>query len=123
MTDIATQHAEEAAFLWLLRDDAAGRPDYTLDELAALDERVEAHLDGLRVRGEAGWEVCRRQLEDFPEAGEVFAATVLALESRDARRLESVVAIATGRGDPRGLVAGFAWLPQRRVRDEIEGLL
>ena len=51
---VLDRHAEEAAFLWLLRDRAVARPQYTLDTLAELDQRVEAHLDGLRVAGEAG---------------------------------------------------------------------
>src|SRR5262245_31295550 len=120
MTDIVTQHAEEAAFLWLLRDDAARRPDYTSDELAEVDERVEAHLDGLRVR----WEACWQQLEAFPESGEVFAAAVLALESRNRGRIQPVVDVAVS--DPagrRGLVAAFGWLPFRRVREQIDVLL
>ena len=56
--EIVTQHAEEAAFLWLLRDGAVRVPHYQLPDLAKLDGRVEAHLDGLRVNGDPGWEIC-----------------------------------------------------------------
>lgn len=45
---IIDQHAEGAAFLWLLRDAAVAAPHYSLKDLAGLDNRVEAHLDGLR---------------------------------------------------------------------------
>ena len=55
------RHAEEAAFLWLLRDRAVARPQYTLDSLAELDQRVEAHLDGLRVAGEIGARLAQDQ--------------------------------------------------------------
>lgn len=41
--------AEEAAFLWLKRDHAVRAPHYSLGDIVKLDERVEAHLDGLRV--------------------------------------------------------------------------
>ena len=51
---IVTQHAEEAAFLWLLREGAVDAPHYSLKDLVEHDSRVEAHLDGLRVAGEAG---------------------------------------------------------------------
>ncbi|MCR1764356.1 hypothetical protein NAG16_14970, partial [Pseudomonas aeruginosa] len=44
---IVDQHAEEAAFLALLRDYAVRAPHYDLEELAELDQRIEAHLDGL----------------------------------------------------------------------------
>jgi len=40
--DIVSQHAEEAAFLWLLRDNAVRAPHYNLKDLADLEERVEA---------------------------------------------------------------------------------
>lgn len=43
---IISQHAEEAAFLWLLRDNACCAPHYSLKDLAKLDDRVEAQLTG-----------------------------------------------------------------------------
>jgi len=49
---IVEQHAEEATFLWILRDAAAQAPHYSLKDLADIDERVEAHIDGLRVAGD-----------------------------------------------------------------------
>ena len=52
--EIVSQHAEEAALLWLPRSNAVSAPHYSLKDLAKLDGRVEAHLDGLRVAGEAG---------------------------------------------------------------------
>jgi hypothetical protein len=39
--------AEEAAFLWLLRSNAIRQPHCALKDLAKLDDRFEAHLDGL----------------------------------------------------------------------------
>jgi hypothetical protein len=39
--DIVTQHEEDAAFLWLLRDSAAVHdPHYDLKDLSELDNRV-----------------------------------------------------------------------------------
>ena len=48
---VLDQHAEEAAFLALLRDYAVRAPHYDLEELAELDQRIEAHLDGLAIAG------------------------------------------------------------------------
>ncbi len=78
---IVEQHAEEAAFLSLLRDAATEAPHYKRHHLARLDERVEAHIDGLCVAGEAGWRCAVAELKAHPEPGELFAAGVLALES------------------------------------------
>ncbi|WP_339137049.1 MAG: hypothetical protein WGN25_03685 [Candidatus Electrothrix sp. GW3-4] len=70
--DIITQHAEDAAFLWLLRDSAVYEPHYDLKDLAELDNRVEAHLDGLRIAGDVGWEICKDALS-YQEPGEAFS--------------------------------------------------
>ena len=39
ITKIVSQHAEEAAFLWLLRSNAIRQPHYALKDLAKLDDR------------------------------------------------------------------------------------
>src|SRR5512145_562956 len=75
--EIVSQHAEEAAFLWTLRSRAVGEPHYAPKDLARLDERVEAHLDGLRVAGPIGWEFCKGNLA-HEGPGEVFALSVFA---------------------------------------------
>ncbi|MCA1685380.1 MAG: hypothetical protein LC745_05240, partial [Planctomycetia bacterium] len=62
IAELITQHAEDAAFLWLLRDSAARQPHYSLSNLAALDDRIEAHLDGLRVAAEPGWQIVKTAL-------------------------------------------------------------
>ena len=73
LTHIIEQHAEEASFLWILRDNAVRAPHYDLEDLAELDGRIEAHLDGLRIAGEEGWNAAKEQLR-WKEAGEIFAA-------------------------------------------------
>src|SRR5436853_1006342 len=92
---IVEQFAEDAAFLWLLRDRSAAQPHMTLRDLARLDERVEAHLDGLRVAGKAGWEMCNKILE-LSDAGEVFALTVVALELGEAAAVAKALKKAAG---------------------------
>jgi uncharacterized protein (TIGR02270 family) len=107
---VVEQHAEEAAFLWTLRDAATDAPHYKRHHRARLDERVEAHIDGLRVAGDAGWQVAKEQLEHRCEKGELFAAGVLALESGDKRRIDNIVATAIQEpAAGRGLVGAIAW--------------
>jgi uncharacterized protein (TIGR02270 family) len=121
---IVEQHAEEAAFLWLLRDAAVDAPHYALRHLARLDERVEAHIDGLRVAGEPGWEIALAQLEEHEEAGEVFAAGVLALESQDASRIDRVVALTEAAPElTRGLISALGWVAPERLRGTVKAFL
>ena len=93
LESIVQTHADEAAWLWYLRTRAIDAPHYSLNQLANLDERVEAHIDGLRVAGEAGRPFCDAILADGT-AG-VFAAGVLAFESGDTKRIQEVVAVGT----------------------------
>ncbi len=112
---IVTQHAEEAAFLWLQREGAIKAPHYNLKDLAEHDERVEAHIDGLRIAGEAGWKLCQEALGQ-EEAGEVFAASVLAFESGEDSRIEAVLAVGAKSYElSRGLVSALGWIPYESI--------
>jgi hypothetical protein len=97
VTSVAEVHAEDAAFLWLTRDNAVRAPHYSLKDLVKLDDRVEAHIDGLRVAGDDGWALALEQLK-HPEAGEYFAAMVLALESGRKERIAAVLERAQEEG-------------------------
>jgi len=109
---IVEQHAEEAAFLWTLRDAATSAPHYKRYHLARLDERLEAHVDGLRVAGAAGWRVAVNQLERYWDTGELFSAALLALESGDMRRIEPLTAKLQAAPEARrGFVGAIAWCP------------
>ena len=92
---IIDQHAEEAAFLWLQRDAAVYEPHYSLKDLAYIDDRVEAHLDGLCIAGSASWEICKEALA-LKEPGEVFTAAVIAFEGEDGRRVDDVISKGEG---------------------------
>ncbi|WP_437310831.1 TIGR02270 family protein [Sorangium sp. So ce388] len=119
---IVEEHAMEVALLWPVRDAATALPSYDLKRLGQLDERIEAHLDGLRIAGDTGWEIVDAAVDD--EAGEVFGATVLAVERRDVQGLADILDIG---GEPpelaRGLVAGLGWAPLPNVKEILPGLL
>jgi uncharacterized protein (TIGR02270 family) len=111
LTEIVSQHVEEAAFLWLLRSNAICQPHYALKDLAKLDDRVEAHLDGLRVAGEPGWELCKAALGN-EESGEVFVASVMAFESGIEARVQAVLDVVTAKPELiDGIVSALGWLP------------
>ncbi len=114
---VLSQHAEEAPFLWGLRNRAVAAPHYSLADLAKLDQRVEAHLDGLRIAGEEGWQLCRKELA-WKEPGEVFAAAVLALESANKERIAEVVKIGTAEAAlARGLISAMGWLSFAQIEN------
>jgi uncharacterized protein (TIGR02270 family) len=113
ISKIVAQHAEEAAFIWLLRDAAVERPQYFSKDLAKFDNRIEPHLDGLRVAGDPGWDIVWKQAEERPEAGELFAAAVIAFESGNSQRIESVLSIAATKPElGRAVVSALGWLPE-----------
>lgn len=120
---VVEQHAEEAAVLWLLRDAAALAPHYDLAALADLDDRLDAHLDGLRVAGRGGWALCKQAL-DLAGPGEIFAAAILAFDPPDSARIGDVLDAA---GDSpelaRGLVSALGWLPLARAEGVAQELL
>jgi uncharacterized protein (TIGR02270 family) len=119
---VIEQHAEEAAFHWLLRDAAVCAPHYSLDDLAKLDNRLDAHIDGLRMAGDAGWELCQEQL-GWEEAGEVFVSAVLAFESGHEARIQAVLEVGcASRELSRGLVSALGWLPYQQAKTSIQQL-
>jgi uncharacterized protein (TIGR02270 family) len=120
---VIAQHAEEAAFHWLLRDAAVCAPHYSLDDLAKLDNRLDAHIDGLRIAGDAGWKICQEQL-GWEEPGEVFVAAVLAFESGHEAHMQAVLeAGSASRELSRSLVSALGWLPYQQVETSIQQLL
>ena len=120
---IIDQHAEEAAFLWLLRHNAVYAPHYNLKDLAKLDNRVEAHIDGLRIAGDYGWEACCTNLE-FKEPGEVFAAGLLALEGNNIDRINKVYQVAEETPETlTGLISAFGWVEPHLLRGKVSELL
>ena len=111
---IVQQHAEEAVFLRELRTRLVRAPHVGLLQLGRLDERIEAHLDGLRVAGGDG--IARLlALLDGAGAGAMFALAVRALETRDGALLGRLLAVVPALDDDeagwRGLASALGWVP------------
>lgn len=121
--DVVAQHAEDAAFLWFLRNAAVRAPNYKLKDLADLDERVEANIDGLRVAGETGWQFSKKLL-DQDDAGSLFSASVLALEDGSARKIDFIYEKTQSNQElSNELIAAFGWIEAKYLQGKVHGLL
>ena len=115
------QHASDAAFLWFRREGAVRAPHHALPTIADIDDRVEAHLDGLRVAGATGTSVAQAALAE-DDAGVVFVAAVLALESGDLRSLARLLdRAAAAPASFRELTAALGWVPWETVAPLLPG--
>jgi hypothetical protein len=89
LIDIVRQHAETAAFLWVVYDDhllhPQDNPDMNAVGLERLIERLEAHLDGLRTAGEHGLKIAQQSFDQYGERGELFVLKMLQTDTRDIR--------------------------------------
>lgn len=120
---LVEQHASDAAFLWTRRDKAAVSPHHTLQSLAEIDERVEAHVDGLRIASDLGWELAKASF-DVEEPGTVFVVGVLGLE-RDAL---ASIAYMLDQGCAEGVAAhalgsALGWMAYDQAEYFVEALL
>lgn len=108
LTHVVAQHADEAAFLWHLRDRACVAPHYNLPDLAYLDGRVEDHIQGLRIAGAEGLSICSENLAD-DGPGAVFAAAVLAIERVDSDLIAKVGNVVADPSKVRQFTSALAW--------------
>src|SRR6266849_4848079 len=123
IANLMSQSCEEAASIWLLRRSATGAPQYTLADLAKLAGWVEANADGLRIAGEDGWKLCAEHLATN-EAGEVFAAGVLAFELARPESIAKVLSVVEKEPQTAdGLVSALGWLSAEQAQTHIQSLL
>lgn len=121
--DLCEEHADEAAFLWSLRDRATSDWAYDTLTLADLEERVDAHVDGLRVASDAGLLASFAALEEDGEPGSAFVAMLLAVERSDLRSIAKVLDLAGEGPSAREIVSALGWAPWERVQRIMPGLL
>lgn len=120
---VVMQHAQESAMLRHVRSVLVRAPHVRLHQLQRLDERIAAHLDGLAVAGAFGAEFCTAALEN-PGTGEVFAAAVVAIESRDAAALERLIALAGALPlARRGLLSALGWVSATQLKGIVSPFL
>jgi uncharacterized protein (TIGR02270 family) len=121
--DIIEQHWEEAGLLWGRRCAVVRKASLSLTSLAELDERIEAHLDGLRAAGNEGWELCAN-IATWEDPGEAFVAGAMSLAEPHEANFNEVLKRATA--NPalgRGLISALGWMDPSAVQARIRQLL
>ncbi len=120
--DILQEHFEELDFLWEQRERVVFAPDWTLSRLAELEERAEAHLDGLRIGLGHSVDIARPFLAGKEQSAATAAAFVfLAMERPE---LDDDVLSAFARaGDARdGIRIALRHSPIERLRPGLTSL-
>lgn len=123
MNGIIARLAENASFLWLLRSQFLNAPHFSLHDLALLDERLAAQIDGLRVAGEAGWNACKDALRSG-DSEPIFPAAVLAFERDGAgHTCELMEVMAHDQAKARVLISALGWLSYEIAKPHITKFL
>lgn len=120
---VVAQHVEDVAALWGTRHVLLSAPHVRLLHLGRVEQRLAAHLDGLRIAGEQGWSLSEAE-QELPSAGAAFAAAVLAIEDKRPDRLQRLLALAQANPDVRkGLLSAFGWVDAAQLRGLVVQLL
>lgn len=110
ISSVLDQYTEGARFLWQVRKGAVTAPHFSLADLDRLDRRVEAHIDGLRVAGDEGWQLALKEMA-WKEPGEVFTAAILAFESNTPSKIAEVLRVATITPELAcGVISALGWM-------------
>jgi uncharacterized protein (TIGR02270 family) len=121
--DLLEQHVEEIEFLWAQREVALGSPRYTMRELAQLDERIEAHVQGVIAAAEHAIPLLEERLA-ATEAPAVFAGAypMLRLGGQYVSRVLEIFSASRG---PRldGITRALSMAPVEAFLPQIRSLV
>ena len=122
LEDVVEEHAEEAAFLWHQRDMAVRAPDFDLDDVMEWDERVDAHLDGLLIAGETGWE--QTSGLGFEDPGEFFTGLWLAIALGKKNCVDELLLASEDNSEAhRAMISALGWLEPDKLQGVVKALL
>lgn len=121
--EIVAENVSEAAFLWRIRDGAALAPHHDAASIAALDDRLDAHLEGVRIATAQGLDAAEEALDE-DEPGSVFTLLLLAIEQRDDEKRDAALAISDASSvAARGAITALTFAPPDASRPLIQALL
>ena len=118
--DITEQFVIDASFLWVLRSIGVKQPHYSIEDIAELEKRIDANLDGAMSNYELAWDICVEELI-YEQAGEVFTAAIIAFRSRNMDKIQHIVKHAFCNEETlKGLVSAIAWLPKVLINEWLQ---
>jgi uncharacterized protein (TIGR02270 family) len=121
--NVVSQHVSEVSDLWSQRVVLCGSPRVKLRHLGRWDERIAAHLDGVAIAGPEA-EPCLAASLESVTPGNLFAATVVALQARNLDRLQELIALAEAVPQAcSGLNDAFGWVEPDNLRGLVPRLL
>ena len=121
ITPLIRRHVEDAAFYWLQHDASAYSPRLTLTGLERFSHLLSAHLEGIEVAGDAGWQPSLAALQKWKKTGEAFVCTYAALQNNNASQLDAVMHEVNAKPDQmlRAVISALAWGAQPQARATI----
>ncbi|MGV8834870.1 HEAT repeat domain-containing protein [Cellvibrio sp.] len=107
---IIEQHVEEAAYCWLRLENALWHPAFNLLQLNRCNERLDAHLEGLRLAEDSVWPYALKRMNQWKTADEIFAASYIAIQACNEDYLHSIVRIVSSNSvAAAGITAALQW--------------
>jgi len=120
---VVSQHVEDAAAIRSTRTHLVSAPHVKLLHLGRWDERLAAHLGGVAVAGDFGAQQAAVALES-PGTGQVFVATVGAIQSGQADGLDKLFSLVEALPDAQNaLTSAFGWLSAQSLKGTVGQLL
>ena len=115
------RHVEDAAFYWIQHDASAYSPRLTLTGLERFSHLLSAHLEGIEVAGDAGWQSSLAALQKWRQAGEAFVCTYAALQNNNTAQLDAVLLKVSAKPDEllRAVISALAWVPRPQAQRTI----
>jgi uncharacterized protein (TIGR02270 family) len=116
-------YVSNSAYLWFLRSTALVDINYKISDIAELEERIEANLDGLMTSVSTAWPICESVIESG-QSGDIFTASVIAFRSNDMDKIKTVISAGLINDDAfDGVISALGWLSTNIVNSWLIKLL
>lgn len=116
--DIYEEHLSEAAFLWSQWERALVAPDYAFSEVAEVEERLLAHLDGLALGGPPiAAKILKPALTSDEATVISSAAWVMAAECSEKEAAELIEVLLSGKPEQQAAIARALELSASQVTE------